>query len=516
MSNPARTPSCWRVSPQTFLVSAALLGAVVFGMVIASGLGFTPTTNAWNQAAEDGAGQAVAQHATSSIGSFADLADAVVPAVVFVQSTTIGTTDLRGGGNPFERFFDFDPRAPRGRQGEPEDREFRSDGAGTGFLVSSDGYIVTNNHVIDDATTVQVSLGETEYEAEVKGTDPLTDLALLKIEGGPFEYLALGDSESLRVGEWVMAVGNPLGLRETVTVGVVSAKGRGSLPELSDVSFQNFIQTDAAINRGNSGGPLLNTRGQVVGIATAMNFGAENIGFAVPVDTLKRVLPQLREDGKVSRGYLGVGIENLDEDTAEAFGLDSAKGALVINVNADTPAAKAGIEHGDIIVRVDQHEVDETRDLINYVSSKPPGAKVEVEVIRDGERVERTITLGDRDDLPGRGAATRDEPEEDDEGEIDWLGLQYGSLNDQWRERLGLEDGDVEGVVVMDIAATSPLYEEAVRPGDVIQEVNGTAVESIAEFEAAVRSIEEGRFVRLYILRRGQEAGGYFAITRRP
>ncbi len=256
--------------------------------------------------------------------------------------------------------------------------------------------MVTNNHVIEGATSVKVHLGDRDYTAQVKGVDKATDIALLKIDAGrPLRYLELGDSDAIRVGDWVMVIGNPLNLDRTVTTGVVSAKGR-SIGISGDASFENFIQTDAAINFGNSGGPLINMQGQVVAIATAINYGAENIGFAVPVSTLKEILPQLREKGRVSRGYLGLGVRNLDYTQAQAWGLPGTDGALVQSVENNAPAKDAGIQHGDVILSVDGRKVKQTRDLINYVSAKGPNATVKLDVWRDGKTVQKQVKLRER------------------------------------------------------------------------------------------------------------------------
>src|SRR6185436_4641940 len=300
----------------------------------------------------------------------------------------------QGSVDPFEFFFGprRDQRPNPGRPNSPnspneDERDFRSDAGGSGFVISRDGLVVTNYHVIEGATNVKVHLGDRDYPAVVKGTDQATDIALLKIDAGrDLRYLELGDSDIVRVGDWVMVIGNPLNLDKTVTTGVVSAKGRSI--GISDASFENFIQTDAAINFGNSGGPLVNLKGEVVGIATAINWGAENIGFAVPVSTLKEVLPQLREKGKVSRGYLGIQVQNLSYNQARAFDLESTDGALVGSVEADTPAGKAGVKHGDIIVGVDDVKVKTTHDLINYVANKGPNSTVNLDVLRNGKHLD--------------------------------------------------------------------------------------------------------------------------------
>ncbi|MEM6705622.1 MAG: trypsin-like peptidase domain-containing protein, partial [Acidobacteriota bacterium] len=382
---------------RTPLIVLALIAGTVFGFAVASDFQTVRPSIAATQ--DDGevvgaaaTAQRVEADAVRAIGSFADLAEAALPAVATIRATTIRQTSSRDGvpEDFFQRFFRSPDgqRDPRFRFQQPPPDQ-RDDGSGSGFVVSPDGWVVTNNHVIDEATKVVVLLGEREYEAEVRGQDPETDLALLKVDAGtPLPYLALGDSRGLRAGDWVMAIGSPLGYGSSVTVGVVSAKGRSIGITGPDSSFENFIQTDAAINRGNSGGPLVNTAGEVVGISTAMNYGAENIGFAVPVDTLKQILPQLRDDGRVRRGYLGVNIRDLQYRDMEAFGVESTDGALVTIVRNGTPAEKAGLEPGDIIVRVDEHEVERNRDLIDYVSGKAPGDKVRVEVWRDRVKVE--------------------------------------------------------------------------------------------------------------------------------
>jgi serine protease Do len=513
-------------------VSFALLALTAgFGLTLAGGLELAaPGVAAPLSTAEAGAESGAAGTAASStitpvrlpagLPSFADLAERALPAVVSIESQTIERGRQRGGGDgqgqdPFEFFFG----QPRGRQGQPgqpgqPDREFRSDSGGSGFVVSADGFVVTNNHVIEGATKVRVRLDERLYDAEVKGADPATDLALLKIDAGRnLTFLPLGDSDRLRVGDYVMAIGNPLLLDHTVTVGVVSAKGR-SIGLTRDSSFENFIQTDAAINRGNSGGPLLNLSGEVIGIATAMNWGAENIGFAVPVSTLKAVLPQLREKGKVSRGYIGVNISNVDYDRAQAFGLTEAGGALVTQVVEDSPASKAGVEHGDIVLSVDGRKIKATRDLIEYVSSQGPGKKVDLEILRDGKKMTKKVELAER---------TGDDSEEEaakPEGSsgLDWLGLEYQDLTPGLRENLGLEDS-IRGVVVRDVAASSPLYDEGVAEGDIIVEVNGDPVGSSREFEGAIAALRPGSFARLYLKRvdgRGGREVNYFAVVRVP
>src|SRR3954463_1231943 len=449
----------------TFLL---VLGAVVFGMVLAGGLQMTVPSQAADQDPNLSATRLAAQHATTTLPSFADLAAAVSPAVVSIQAATIEKAPAnrgRGGVDPFEFFFGPRNRQQRPQQQQPDDdedgpggpsqgpgpspgqspEEYRSDAGGSGFVISPDGLVITNNHVVEGATSVKVHLDDRDYTAQVKGVDKATDIALLKIDAGhPLRYVELGDSDAIRVGDWVMVIGNPLNLDRTVTTGVISAKGRSI--GISDASFENFIQTDAAINFGNSGGPLLNMQGQVVGIATAINWGAENIGFAVPVNTLKEVLPQLREKGKVSRGYLGLGVRNLDYTQAQAWGLKDTEGALVQSVETNGPAKDAGVQHGDVILAVDGRKVKQTRDLISYVSAKGPNATVKLDVWRDGKTVQKQVRLRERP--AGQDSEEDDATQAKPEGSrgVEWLGIQYQDLNSSLRSAHGIPQ-NVSGVI---------------------------------------------------------------------
>jgi len=504
----------------TFLL---VLGAVIFGMVLAGGLQLTVPGSADQETGNLSATRLASLHGTA-LPSFADLAEAVDPAVVSIQAATIekAPNGRRGGGSggvdPFEYFFGprnrrpQQPQQPDGEEQQPE--EFRSDAGGSGFVIGPDGLVVTNYHVIEGATSVKVHLGDRDYPAQIKGTDKSTDIALLKIDAGhPLRYLELGDSDALRVGDWVMVIGNPLNLDKTVTTGVVSAKGRSL--GISDASFENFIQTDAAINFGNSGGPLINMNGQVVAIATAINWGAENIGFAVPVNTLKEILPQLRDRGKVSRGYLGIGIRNLDYTQAQAWGLPDTDGALVQSVEENAPAKDAGIQHGDVILAVDGHKIKTTRDLINYVSSQGPNATVTLEVFRDGRTSQRKVKLRERP-VQGDEEASNIKPDGGG-GSIEWLGIQYQDLNGSLREGHGIP-ADVDGVIVTSVAPTSPLYDQFVRPGSIISEVNGQPIKGVDDFEKAIKGAKSGSYLRFYAMQIGQrgERQPFFAVVQAP
>jgi serine protease Do len=522
----------------TFLL---VLGAVVFGMVLAGGLQMTVPSQAADQNPNLSATRLAAQHATATLPSFADLAEAVEPAVVSIQAATIEKAPAnrggggRGGVDPFEFFFGPRNRQQRPQQQQPDDEdgpqglqgpqgggpgqpeEYRSDAGGSGFVISPDGLVITNNHVVEGATSVKVHLDDRDYTAQVKGVDKATDIALLKIDAGhPLRYVELGDSDAIRVGDWVMVIGNPLNLDRTVTTGVISAKGRSI--GISDASFENFIQTDAAINFGNSGGPLLNMQGQVVGIATAINWGAENIGFAVPVNTLKEVLPQLRDKGKVSRGYLGLGVRNLDYTQAQAWGLSNTEGALVQSVE-NGPAKDAGVEHGDVILSVDGRKVKQTRDLINYVSNKGPNATVTLDVWRNGKSIQKQVKLRER---PASGQAEDDTAPAKPQGGsgIEWLGIQYQDISSSLRGAHGLPS-DVSGVIVTSVTPTSPLYEQFVRPGTIISEINGQAVKGSADFERIIKSAKPGSYLRFYTLLYDPRGGSrapqsFFAVVQVP
>lgn len=505
-----------------WVTALLVLGGVVFGMVLAGGLDWTP---AGFGATNDALAVRIAPP-EGSLPGFADLAEAVAPTVASIRSVSFQASPRgngEGGVDPFDFFFGPRRRpgpAPERPDATPDDRsgpdELRSEAGGSGFVISPEGLIATNYHVIEGASELMVTLGDERRElpARVRGIDRATDLALIQVDAGrPLPYLRLGDSGAVRVGDWVMVVGNPLRLGRTVTVGVVSATGRSGLG-ITDASFENFLQTDAAINFGNSGGPMVNLRGEVIGIATAINFGAENVGFAVPASTLAKVLPALQAEGRVRRGYLGVNVENLDFRASEAFGLSEPQGALVIQVNSGTPAADAGLEHGDVILAVDDRRVSTTRDLIDYVSDRPPGTQVSLEVLRAGERRKMRVTVGERPGAEQEPAQT----EEPGGSGIDWLGLRYQELSPGLRSSHNVPES-VRGVWVRGVSPRSPLVEERVEPGDVISEVNGSAVGTVAEFEQAVRAAPPRSYVRFYVQRfdpRSGRSAQFFAFARVP
>jgi len=501
-----------KTKQQILLTALMVLGAVVFGMILAGGLNLTEpmlaeeTVHSGTTVESDSRSEQarrVEGHARTSIDSFADLAEAVLPAVVTVEVVRFEEApDVRS-------FQDFFRRDSRGQDPEPDEQ--RMPGAGSGFLISADGWIVTNNHVIDRAEEIRVGIDGRRHSAEVRGRDQETDLALLKIDTNEdLPFLPLGDSDALRVGDWVMAIGNPLSFDASVTVGVVSAKGRSIPIENNRADFANYIQTDAAINLGNSGGPLVTTAGEVVGIATGKAF-AENIGFAVPVDVLQGVLPQLRDAGRVRRGYLGVSIRNLSYREARYFGLEEPNGAQVQDVVDDTPAAKAGVEAGDIILGVDDHAAVNTRGLIDYVASLPPGAEVSLTVLRNAERIELEVELEER---PSLVAEEEEEPAEPTRAEgMDWLGLELQPLTARLRERAQL-DRRQRGVYVSDVAVRSVFAQEGFRPGFVIAGINNSEINDLDDVEQVTAELETGDLVRIEAVAPGGQR--FFSVIEVP
>jgi serine protease Do len=420
-------------------------------------------------------------------GSFADLAERVSPAVVNIQ--TKKTLAAGGARHPLEELFpQF--QIPR------EYREMPS--LGTGFVISADGYIATNNHVIEDVDKIEVHLlsGE-KLEAEIVGRDPSTDVALIRVKPSKeLPFLPLGDSDGVRPGDWVLAVGNPFGLEHTVTAGIVSAKHR----EINDPTsmqrrFDDFIQTDAAINPGNSGGPLLNLAGEVIGINTAIRQDANTIGFAIPINLAKGVLPQLRASGKVSRGWLGVMIQPVTEEVAASLDLDSQQGALVADLDPEGPAAKAGVKRYDVIVEFDGKPVREMDELPKLVAAAPVGKKAQIKVIRKGSEQKLAVQLGELQSEPTLASA------EEPESKPGAYGLQVQPLTPQIAEQLQLED--TEGILVSGVKAGSPAEEAGLRRGDVILEVNQERVTDLAEFREALSKSKKGAL--LLVSRGGSE-----------
>lgn len=492
-------------------IVAIVIASVTFGVLLTADLGWMKSSKA-QEAIQTTQGSVPAV----TIPSFASVAERVMPAVVSITTTEVfDRSQRRRGVDPFDFFFPPDPRRdPR----EPGDDQGLQRSGGSGFIISPDGYIVTNNHVIEGATRVQVQYGDEgrSVTAKVVGTDPPTDLALLKIDvSGPLPTVPLGDSTQIRVGDWALAIGNPLQFENTLTVGVISAKNRSLGISATTQSFENFIQTDAAINFGNSGGPLLNINGEAVGINTAIRASAQNLGFATPVNVLKRILPQLREKGTVTRSYIGINVQDVDQDRAEAFNLPAISGAFVEAVpDPDAPAAKAGIRPGDVVVKVDNVDVRRTRDLIDYISDQPPGTRVRIEAIRDGRRQTFTAVTAER---PLDGSDTQPSRSEPSEPAQDKLGISIQDLSPSLVTRYGIAE-DARGVVITNVKEVSPAGEANLAPGDLVTQVNGQRINTVQDFRRIVDAQESGQLLRIYVTRygRGGQSQSFFALVRMP
>jgi serine protease Do len=434
--------------------------------------------------------------AKAVIPDFVELAAKNKPAVVNISTSRVVQPQeqlrrppAQKGANPFDDFFEhFFDKTPQ--------RPYTSRSLGSGFIISDDGYILTNYHVIAGADEVKVKLSDSrEFKAQVKGGDEKLDLALLKIDAKDKLHVApLGDSDALEVGEWVMAIGNPFGLGQTVTTGIVSAKGRviGSGP------YDDFIQTDASINPGNSGGPLFNTRGEVIGINTAIIAGGHGIGFAIPVNMAKEIIPQLKEKGKVSRGWFGVSVQPVTPELAQSFGLTEMKGVLISEVMKDSPAEKAGLKSGDIIVEFDGKPIHEINELPRIAANMAVGKKAPVKILRNGKIEEKTVIIEEIKEAGGKpGTITQDK-----------LGMIVTDLNGELAAKLGLKE--TTGVLVAEIKPGGAAETAGVATGDIILQVDGTPVATSADFASTVGSLAKGTVVR-FLLRRG-DASIYVAM----
>ena len=439
--------------------------------------------------------------------SLAPLAEKISPAVVNITTSTVveGRTGPQGivpEGSPFEDFFrEFQDR------NDPGDRPRRSSALGSGFVISEDGYVVTNNHVIEGADEILIEFfpgdgqpGE-KLPAEVVGTDPNTDIALLKVSADqPLKFVSFGDSDTARVGDWVLAMGNPLGQGFSLSVGIVSARNRA----LSG-TYDDYIQTDAAINRGNSGGPLFNMDGSVIGVNTAIlspNGGSIGIGFSMASNVVVRVVDQLKKYGETRRGWLGVRIQDVTPDMVEAIeGMDSARGAMVTDV-PEGPAKEAGVESGDVILSFDGKEVEDTRGLVRQVGNTAVGKTVRVVVLRGGKTETLKVTLGRREEAEGAVPAAAPGPDTTEPETSELLGMTLSPLTNELREQLGA-GSDMVGLAVTDVDADSEAYDKGLRAGDIITEAGQQKVDSLATLETRISEAREaGRKSLLLLVRR--------------
>lgn len=462
---------------------------------------------------------ATAASARQTPDSFADLAEKLLPAVVNISTTQSVTMEDRPGvphfppGSPFEDFFEeFFNR----EQQQQAPRQATS--LGSGFIIDPDGYVVTNNHVIAEAEEINVILhDDTVLSAEVVGRDEKTDLALLKVDAGkPLPYVQWGDSSAMRIGDWVLAIGNPFGLGGTVTAGIISARAR----DINAGPYDDFLQTDAAINRGNSGGPMFNLDGEVIGINTAIfspSGGSIGIGFAIPSALAKGVIQDLMEYGRPRRGWLGVRIQSVTDEIAESLGLDKARGALVASVTEGGPAAKAGLRPGDVILRFDGRPVEEMRRLPRMVAETAIGKEVEVTVWRNGGREKMAVVLGELEEGERIMQAQEQRQwgpgsEQGGETDVPALGLTVAPITPELRDRFGIP-AEVKGLAVTGVAPGGPAAEKGLEPGDVIVEVGQEPVTSPAELEKRVEAArDDGR--RSVLLLVENEQGLRFTALR--
>ena len=436
--------------------------------------------------------------------AFSAAAKAAMPAVVSikvekaVEVSSMEFGSARGFNDPFGLFDDdllrrfFGDRLPPQQQ---TPRKYREQGQGSGFIISKDGHILTNNHVVGDVDKITVELndGRKFENAKLTGTDPDSEVALIKIDGHDFPVLPMGNSEKIEIGDWVIAIGNPFGLNETVTVGVISAVGRSNV---HIAAYEDFIQTDAAINPGNSGGPLLNLDGKVIGINTAIysqSGGYIGIGFAIPVNMARTIQEQLKQGGKVSRGYIGVMGQNVTAEMAELLGLKDATGVLVAEVKEGSAADEAGLKVRDVILEMNDKKIESYDTFRNEIATMKPGSTIHLRVLRDRKPVELTITLGERPTTVARAEPSSPEPQQS-------LGLQVQNLTKDMADELGVQPG--EGVVVSGVVPGSRAAEAGIQPGDVIVSVNNRNVASARELIDAVKQSQKNGKV-LFLVKRG-------------
>jgi serine protease Do len=456
--------------------------------------------------------------------AIAEVAESVIDAVVDISTSQ--TIDSKVGpmpqlppGSPFEEFFDEFFKNRRGQGDNPNpNREHtprRVNSLGSGFIIDASGIVVTNNHVISDADEINVILNDgTKLKAEIIGRDQKTDIALLRVKPDkPLKAVKFGDSEKLRLGEWVIAIGNPFSLGGTVTAGIVSARNR----DINSGPYDNYIQTDAAINRGNSGGPLFNLNGEVIGVNTAIispSGGSIGIGFAVPSKTAMPVIEQLRQFGETRRGWLGVRIQQVTDEIADSLGMKQARGALVAGVDDKGPAKPAGIEPGDVIVKFDGHEIKEMRDLPRVVADTPVGKDVQVTIVRKGKEDTKTVKLGRLEDGEKKAALTKNEGAPEEKSVVKkTLGLDLSNLTDDLRKRYKIKDS-VKGVVITAVEDGSAAADKRLAAGDIIVEVGQEAVSSAADVQKKIDQLKkDGRKSALLLIANAEGEVRFVALA---
>ncbi len=483
--------------------SVVLIGALVFVLGVLAGswttarAGHLPFTSRPVLLRVSNAGGPAEDRQVSFADGFAPVARKVLPAVVNIASSKLVRSNDLGSASPFSsdpffRQFFGDEFSKQFRI--PRDQ--REHSLGSGVIVNPAGYILTNNHVVDGANEIKITLSDNrEFKAKLIGTDPRTDVAVVKVDANNLPVLTLGDSSRMDVGNFVLAVGNPFGVGRTLTMGIISATGRGNLG-IED--YEDFIQTDAAINPGNSGGALVNVQGELIGINTAIVTGGgggnQGVGFAVPINMARQEMEQILEHGKVTRGWLGVEAQPVTSDIAKALDIHNTRGALVADVTANSPAAKNGIERGDVIIGLAGIQVEDSRQLSLRVSQTAPGTRVKLDILRDGKPREMAVTLGELPSKPETSASPNGG------GAGAGLGVSVGTLTPQLAHQLGVPSGTL-GAAVTDVANGSAAEEAGLRQGDVIQQVNRKPVATANEFVTSVRA--DGNQPLLLLIDRG-------------
>ena len=513
-----------RSAPLALFIIAAFLGGIFFTTLGANLLNKGDLT-AVSQASstyEEGTtaiNEARVKSALELEEAFTLVAESVNPTVVQIRSEKVIQQERAFQGTPFEDFF-----SPFGGEGQGQGQDYRSEGLGSGVIARSDGYIITNNHVIAGADELEVRLYDGKfYDAEIIGTDPLSDLAVIKIDADNLPAISYGDNDKIRVGQWVMAVGSPLSadLGNTVTVGIVSALGRTSDQIRNLNAFASFIQTDAAINPGNSGGPLVDLRGRLIGINSAIysrSGGYQGIGFAIPVDLVENVATQLIDNGSVSRGFLGVGFEGISENLSK--NLDVPRGAAqIVNIMEGSAAEEAGLQNSDIVIAVDGRELQDSNQIRTIIGNKNPGDQVVLDIVRGNREMSVTVTLAERpDELNGQPQSAM--PQVDDEIQsMESLGLHgLRNVSPEILRNLGVEETDVTGVLIGEIDRNSAAYREAeLRQRDIIVEIDRQKITSRNEFMDVYKDIDSGESFLVRVLRpQGGQLVSFLTALEKP
>ncbi len=498
----------------------SLIGIIFVGLCVGIILSFQPKENSDVLSSEDNfqklgsqaAVPASLQDDNNQLNIFVKVSEEILPTVVNIATTKV-----------IERSTQTSPFAPLLRDFFGKEFNFeipetrRLHGLGSGIIVSEEGYILTNHHVIQNAEDIKVTLyNKQEYNAKLVGTDPLTEIAVIKIDADDLPVARLGDSEKIRIGEWVLALGNPLYLTSTVTAGIISAKGRsigiirdsGTNQQGGSYAIENFIQTDAAINPGNSGGALVNMKAEVIGVNTAIasqTGGYQGYGFAVPINLAERIMKDLIEKGHVVRAWLGISMREVTEDIAKRYDLDRPKGVLIEQVIKDSPAEKAGLKALDIILKVDGKSIDQANQVQSIIAMKKPGEEVDITVLRDGKQKKIEVELGERE----REKVAESEGKKD----ISRLGLQVDNLTDNIRSRLRHNAyDDEEGVIVLQVKRYSIAAEAGIQPGDLIIRIEDQNIKNVSDYKDAVESFEAGDVVIFHVLRVNQKFHAFVKI----